>query len=89
MRVIARLARKPGTGPGFRATSVAYESLHGDVDGPGSKIASWTCAPSQPSLLVPQRALPILFNLWLLQGKPPSDGKPVEIVIKSFKFRTP
>ncbi|MGE0547781.1 MAG: glycoside hydrolase family 16 protein [Kofleriaceae bacterium] len=71
------------------ATSVSYESLHGHVDGPGSQIASWTFAPSQPSLLVPQRALPVLFNLWLFQGRPPSDGKPVEIIIKSFKFRTP
>ena len=27
-----------------------------------------------------------LINLWLYQGKPPRDGKPVELIVESFRF---
>jgi hypothetical protein len=26
------------------------------------------------------------MNLWLFKGRPPTDGQPVEIVIRSFQF---
>ena len=27
-----------------------------------------------------------LINLWLYQGKPPTDGRPLEVIVESFKF---
>jgi hypothetical protein len=34
---------------------------------------------------VPQNGLPFHFNLWLFEGRPPADGKQVEVVLRNFK----
>lgn len=65
---------------------VAFESLYGHVDGAGSQISSWVFRPTDPTRYVPQQGTPVVMNLWLHQGKPPSDGKEVEVIIRSFKF---
>jgi hypothetical protein len=31
--------------------------------------------------------MPFHLNLWLFDGKPPADGKPVEIVVKAFSYK--
>jgi len=48
-------------------------------------IKQWDFKPQNPVHQVPQTPMPLEFNLWLFQGRPPKDGKPVEIVIHSFK----
>ncbi|MDX1935361.1 MAG: glycoside hydrolase family 16 protein [Capsulimonadales bacterium] len=35
---------------------------------------------------IPQQALPVHINLWLFQGRPPTDNQETEIVIRSFSF---
>jgi hypothetical protein len=47
---------------------------------------SWAYKPEGPSHSVPQHAMPLHFNLWLFQGKPPTDGHEVEIVVHRFDF---
>ena len=41
--------------------------------------------PPNPTVNIPQQALPLGMNLWCFDA-PPSDGKPVEIVIRDFAF---
>jgi len=66
---------------------VAYKSQHGHRDDDDQNvIAEWTYKPAEPEKHIAQQPMPFRFNLWLFKGKPPKDGKPVEIVIKSFKF---
>jgi hypothetical protein len=48
-------------------------------------IKSWTYAPSNTSVNIPQQALPLGINLWCFDA-PPSDGKGVEVVIRDFEF---
>ena len=55
------------------------------VDATTGLIKSWTYAPPNPTTNIPQQALPLGMNLWCFDS-PPSDGKPVEIVIRDFQF---
>jgi MYXO-CTERM domain-containing protein len=55
------------------------------VDGTANLIKTWTYMPASPSTNIPQQALPLGMNLWCFDT-PPSDGQPVEIVIRDFQF---
>jgi hypothetical protein len=48
-------------------------------------IKTWTYAPNNPTVNIPQQALPLGINLWCFDA-PPSDGKNVEVVIRDFEF---
>ena len=48
-------------------------------------IKTWTYAPNNPTVNIPQQALPLGINLWCFNA-PPSDGKNVEVVIRDFEF---
>lgn len=54
--------------------------------GTGSGFIHWTYRPAKPTTHVPQQPLPVHMNLWLFQGKAPSNGQSVEIVINGFRF---
>ena len=74
----------------WSSNSIA-SSLLGDLQAVGSMtglIKSWTYAPSNPTTNIPQQSLPLGMNLWCFDN-PPSDGKPVEIVIRDFVYVSP
>ena len=48
-------------------------------------LESWTYAPNDATINIPQQALPLGMNLWCFEN-PPSDGKEVEVVIRDFQF---
>jgi hypothetical protein len=59
-------------------TNVAFQSTSG-----GSTIGSWTFGGTG----IPHPgAENTRMNLWLFQGKAPSNGQPVEVVISNFEF---
>ncbi len=64
---------------------IVYDSYQGHIVRPEQRIATWTYAPMD-SRLIPQKPVPLHLNLWLFQGKPPTDGKEVEVVIKSVTY---
>jgi MYXO-CTERM domain-containing protein len=68
-------------------TSITSALLGGlqPVDATANLIETWTYMPANPSTNIPQQALPLGMNLWCFDT-PPSDGKPVEIVIRDFQF---
>jgi hypothetical protein len=64
---------------------VTLQSLIGHREEDGKEIATWVYAPADLRL-IPQKPLPVHINLWLFQGRAPSDSKEVEIIIKRFAF---
>jgi hypothetical protein len=74
----------------WSSASIA-SALLGDLQPVGSLnglIKSWTYAPSNPTTNIPQQALPLGMNLWCFDASP-SDGQPVEIIIRDFVFVAP
>jgi hypothetical protein len=50
----------------------------------------WTCAElstTQRLHDISSAPMPLHLNLWLFQGRAPTDEKEVEVVIESFRFR--
>ena len=74
----------------WTGTSIAFTSQEGfkAVGDNTGIIKSWTYAPSNPSVNIPQRAMPLGMNLWLCSGcgNVPSNGQPVDIIVRSFQF---
>jgi hypothetical protein len=74
----------------WSSTSIA-NALLGGLQPLGSTtglIDSWTYAPSNPTTNIPQQSLPLGMNLWCFDA-PPSNGQPVEIVIRDFVYVSP
>jgi len=65
--------------------SVSFESVTGLTGQSSRLISSWT-TPAAFAPLVGTQPMPVHINLWLFNGKAPSNGNPVEIVLKSFTF---
>jgi hypothetical protein len=65
-------------------TSVIFKSLRGFTDTDTNLFASSTC--NAPPNSVSTLEMPVHMNLWLFQGRAPSDGKSIEIIIHSFRF---
>lgn len=65
---------------------VQYESLYGLSDDETGLFRTWTFAPPDYVLRVPQQPIPVHMNLWLLQGNAPTDNQDVDITIAEFKF---
>lgn len=70
----------------WTSTGLVFESYEGHRPQLGRQLARWEYRPSDPERTVPQKAMPVHMNLWLQSGRPPSDGREVEIVIKRFSF---
>ncbi len=66
------------------ATSVKLQSLGGFYNDNTNEFATATC--TNPPNAVSTLAMPVYINLWLFQGKAPSDKKEVEIIIHQFTF---
>jgi hypothetical protein len=71
----------------WSAQSIDYASFEGLASaGATQPIGSWTYAPAEPARDIPQSPLVVHMNLWLTQGRPPSDGQPVRVTINDFRF---
>lgn len=65
----------------------SFQSLRGFPNGNAAEFARWVFPPADPEKRISQAAMPILLNLWLFQGKPPQDGRDVEIIVRQFSFQ--
>lgn len=65
---------------------VHYWMLDGNQPGNSTNMLmhEWNYRPQNAQHQVTQTPMPLHFNLWLFQGKPPMDGKPVEVIIHNF-----
>lgn len=70
----------------WTSTSVFFQSLYGHRNDDTGLFHGWLYQPPESAKRISQGTMPVHINLWLFEGKPPSDGNPVEIVINAFKF---
>ncbi|MDR3507189.1 MAG: glycoside hydrolase family 16 protein [Caulobacteraceae bacterium] len=63
---------------------IRFQSGHGHYDNTPMPIADWTYQPSDYLNRISQIAVPMHINLWSIA--PPSNGQPVELIIRSFKY---
>jgi hypothetical protein len=77
----------------WSATSIRYRAQEGfkAVGDTTGTFGKWTYAPSNPSTNIPQKAVPLGMNLWLCSEctQAPSDGKPVEVIVRQFLHLPP
>ena len=66
--------------------SFYLKPILGSGTGIPDKPRDWEFTPDDFADRIPQHPLPVHMNLWLFNGKPPTDDKDVEIVVSGFKF---
>lgn len=65
---------------------ILFQSLYGHTDGNTGEFATWLYQPREPLKHISQKMMPVHINLWCFEGRPPKDGKEVEVVVTAFKF---
>jgi hypothetical protein len=84
----------------WQADEITWNSYTGAVYPGGNPIASWNFNLNNPVrtkieggrvsnpiiIPAPGATTRARMNLWLLNGLPPSDGKPFEVVVRSFEY---
>ena len=70
----------------WSTTNVVFESHEEHRDDRGRQLATWVFQPTNPAACIAQKAIPVYINLWCFRGKPPSDGKGVELIVRAIKF---
>lgn len=65
-------------------TAVVFKSVHGFYDDDTNLFASATC--TSPPKSISQLRMPAYMNLWMFQGKLPSNAQSVEIIVHEFKY---
>ncbi|MEB0260330.1 MULTISPECIES: glycoside hydrolase family 16 protein [unclassified Mucilaginibacter] len=68
------------------ANSVTFKTLYGHLNEEQRDNLFLSKEFKSPSVSVSSVAMPVLLNLWLFKGQAPTDDKPFEVVIHSFKF---
>ncbi|MEO8762834.1 MAG: hypothetical protein ABI416_01045 [Ginsengibacter sp.] len=64
--------------------SVVFSTFNGNTIDSRDLIATYTCV--QPPASISSVGMPVHLNLWLFDGHPPVDNKPVEVLVHSFSF---
>jgi hypothetical protein len=64
--------------------TVIFSTFKRDSEDPSNLVATYTCV--QPPASISHMPMPVHINLWLFDGKPPEDNKPVEVIIRKFTF---
>ncbi len=70
----------------WQSKSVYFQMLNGHRTDNKNQISNWNFVPANYLDYIPQEPMPLHLNLWLRKGLAPSDGKEVEIIIKSFTY---
>ncbi|CAF0789806.1 unnamed protein product [Rotaria sordida] len=66
--------------------NVQFQSQHGFQSSPNQNILYSYQTPVTFTSVMPYISAPLHMNLWAFQGKPPTNGQEVEIIIHDFKY---
>jgi hypothetical protein len=66
--------------------SVLFQSLLGHRNDDANEVARWHYQPVDPAARISQQPMPVHINLWCFEGRPPTDSRPVEVVVRAFTF---
>ena len=69
----------------WQRLAIRFETLVPVAGQAPSLTKQWT-TPGRFASQVARKAMPVHLNLWLFNGKPPADRRPVEVVIRAFRF---
>ncbi len=67
-------------------TSILFQTLRGHRDDDRQEVRRWLFQPEDAPQRISQQPMPVHINLWLFKGQAPTDGKPVEVVVRAFTF---
>jgi hypothetical protein len=70
----------------WKAGSILFESCEGHVENGVGQFADWLFQPAAAETFIRQKPMPVHINLWCAGGKPPTDGREVEVIIRKFTF---
>ena len=70
----------------WNPNQITFQSLSGHRDDDAEAFANWRYSPPDPASRIAQKPMPLHLNLWCFQGHPPSNGQPVEWVVRAFRF---
>lgn len=65
---------------------VVYSSALIGPNGRPYREVGWTFKPKDARGRISASPMPVFFNLWGFRGLPPSDGRPVEMIVERFSF---
>jgi hypothetical protein len=66
--------------------SIRFQSSAGLGENQGRPLADWRYEPANAADRIARKPMPVHLNLWCCNGRPPVDKKPVELIVRSFKF---
>jgi hypothetical protein len=69
----------------WSTNEIQFQSIAGLRIGEAKTLASWRFSPTNSGRIA-QQPMPVHINLWCFQGRPPRDSKPVELVVRAFRF---
>jgi hypothetical protein len=69
----------------WKKGSVIFSAFDGDSKSKNDLAATYNCI--SPPASISDLEMPVHINLWLFDGSPPLDNKPVEIIIRNFNFQ--
>ena len=70
----------------WRPTEIVFQSLKGLREDDLEELNQWLYRPQTPTRFIAQKPMPVHLNLWLFKGRPPKNGKEVEVIVRAFKF---
>lgn len=65
---------------------IVFQSFDGHREDEVRKLAGWTYQPREPARFISRQPMPVHINLWLFRGRPPKNGREVEVIIRDFNF---
>lgn len=71
----------------WTSSRVTYQSLQPGTEKAWEPFQDWTFQPEDGPRRIAQKPMPVHINLWLFKGRPPLDGKEIEVVVRHFVFR--
>jgi hypothetical protein len=69
----------------WSAGRVVFSTFNDSSTNPKELVATFQCV--QPPASISILEMPVHLNLWLFDGHPPGDDKPVEVLIQGFEYR--
>lgn len=67
-------------------TNLIFQSAQGEKNDKTASFASWRYQPPNPGEHIAQKPMPVHLNLWCFRGLAPTNGEPVEVIVRAFKF---
>lgn len=66
---------------------ITFECLQGRAEGAQQPISRWQFDRQPVADYISSAPMPLHMNLWLFQGRAPTDEREVEVIVEAFRFK--